>query len=338
MERILSRLRGHQTQVQRMLNYFNSCQSQLDENAIPDLLGEVPTAKIPGQTWLFTGPSGVGKKMAAKAIAQALICQNSDQACGSCGSCLRVAAGHHESVLEIAPDGTQIKMEQAHQIIEFLSLQSLQKARFIIIDEAHRMTQQTANALLKSLEEPPEGTVFFLISSSLSLILPTVRSRSKKVLFHPLSIMDLKVLKSGPEWMLRAARGRLDRLTELNDPAEQELRNNSILCLQEFFQNTEFLTESNWRKTFSDRQVSLSILQYWIAMLRDAMVITLGGVNEMLMNPDQLPLINMLASKDLDSLTTLVMRLTQIENEWVLNIDPTLAVEDLWVQNKDLRS
>lgn len=325
MDRILSRVKGHQTQIQRMLQYFAS---------------NLAESRLSGQAWLFAGPSGVGKKLVARGLAQAILCESKPAPCGICGSCLRVSSGHHESLLEIAPDGATIKMEQAHQILEFLNLQSVRKSRVIIIDEVNKLNPQSGNSLLKSLEEPPEGTIFFLVSSALSAVLPTIRSRCKKVLFQPLSHADLKFLRSSPDWAIKASRGRLDRLNMLSDQDELESRNQAVACLQDFFQNPDFLTESNWRQCFSDRQTSLRILQYWLSLIRDSMVITSSATDsrfaDLLMNPDQMPLLNLLASKKSQSLMLMSKKLIQLEAEWSLNFDPTLAIEDLWVQNKEV--
>ena len=165
-------------------------------------------------TLLFAGPTGIGKKLAARTLAQALVCDQpvNGHGCGHCGPCKRVATGQSESVRIIEPDGASIKIEQARDVMQFISLQKLGRARVVIFDQAHLMNPQTANALLKSLEEPPAGTYFILITPLAASILATIRSRAQLVRFRPLSKVDLQQIL-GPEadsWILNSARGSVE--------------------------------------------------------------------------------------------------------------------------------
>lgn len=174
-------------------------------------------------TLLFAGPSGIGKKLFALALAQTLVCERSQvPACGECGACLRVEKGSSESLLMVAPDGAGIKIEQARDILQFLSLQKLGRARVIVIDEAHLLNNQSANALLKSLEEPPADTYFILITPLEAAVLATIRSRSQLARFRALSREELSHVL-GPEvdpWVLEASQGSIEaaeRLLESRD-------------------------------------------------------------------------------------------------------------------------
>lgn len=151
-------------------------------------------------TLLFAGPSGVGKKFSALALTQALVCETDlesrvDHAgCGVCGPCRRVESGQSESLMVVSPDGAQIKIDQARDILKFLNLQKLGRARVVIIDQAHLLGAQAGNALLKALEEPPTGTYFVLVSALPNSILATLRSRSQLVRFKPLSDESIKLI------------------------------------------------------------------------------------------------------------------------------------------------
>jgi hypothetical protein len=96
-----------------------------------------------------------------------------------------------ESIMLVEPDGASIKIEQARDILQFISLRRIGRARVVIIDQAHLLNPQAANSLLKSLEEPPDGTYFFLVTSVPASILATIRSRSQQVRFGPLSADEL---------------------------------------------------------------------------------------------------------------------------------------------------
>ena len=178
-------------------------------------------------TLLFSGPSGIGKNLAALGLAQTLVCEKEKiPACGECGPCLRMEKGQSESLLKVSPDGAAIKIEQARDILQFISLRKLGRARVVIIEQAHLLNPQSGNSLLKSLEEPPAGTYFILITPLATAVLPTIRSRSQLVRFKPLTLTDMKRLLAseieGPEdeWAIEAAHGSVEvakRLLENRD-------------------------------------------------------------------------------------------------------------------------
>ena len=141
---------------------------------------------------MFIGPSSIGKLLTAQAMAQNILCKESTPACGTCAACRKVQKFEHENLKFIKPEGLNIKIEQAREVIQFLNLRAVDSSRVIIIDDADKMNPQTANALLKTFEEPPENDFFFLITATESSMLPTIRSRSQKVLFAPLSREELK--------------------------------------------------------------------------------------------------------------------------------------------------
>ena len=175
-------------------------------------------------TMLFAGPSGVGKRFGALALAQALICETplssraDGSGCGACGPCMRVASRQSESLMMVEPDGAQIKIEQARDVLQFITLQKLGRARIVIIDQAHLLGPQSGNALLKSLEEPPAGTYFILVTHLPNSILATLRSRSQLVRFKPLSTEQLsKIIGSTDEWILSAANGSVEKAKQMVD-------------------------------------------------------------------------------------------------------------------------
>ena len=178
---------------------------------IKNLREAVSTKRLRG-THLFAGPSGVGKKMIALGLAQVYLCpeRQNAQACGQCPSCLKIQKQQSESVFLLKPEGAQIKIDEVRALIDFLSLKSWHNGQVVIIDGAETLNSQAANALLKSLEEPPESTLIFLITSTASALLPTVRSRCQLWRFSPLSFAELKSLTNGPDWLVEAAQGSLE--------------------------------------------------------------------------------------------------------------------------------
>lgn len=146
--------------------------------------------------YLFAGPDGVGKRRLAEQLVRALLC-GSVPACGTCPTCHKLSAGTH-------PDRIEIRLPEDRKEIPVAEIRGLQarmpyaphegKRRVVLLFEAEDLSIAAANALLKTLEEPPARTHFVLTSSSPHALLPTVRSRCQVVRFAPLSIDDLQAI------------------------------------------------------------------------------------------------------------------------------------------------
>jgi len=159
--------------------------------------------------YLFTGPEGVGKKVAAQAFAMACNCQSgkrqeihaaSDEtadgqdsentafSCGQCRSCRKILSESHPDVYWILPSGNYIKVAQIRELCLRLSLKPHEaEMRLAVITEAHTLNAEAGNTLLKVLEEPPEQTLFILTARQASDLLPTILSRCRHIRFNPIS-------------------------------------------------------------------------------------------------------------------------------------------------------
>lgn len=209
-------------------------------------------------TFLFVGPPGVGKRLTAIKLAQALLCERAVEselhACGSCPACAQVLAGTHPDLQQVGKpdDRSFIPVEvfigdREHRLREGLchtiSLKpSLGRRRIAIIDDADAMNEAGANCLLKTLEEPPPKSVLILISVSQQKQLPTIRSRCQIVRFAPLEpaivtqLLSHSMPKLTPDDAARLAAlsgGSLERASELADEELQEFRERLLSSLQQ---------------------------------------------------------------------------------------------------------
>lgn len=156
------------------------------ETAVEILRKDLDQDRV-AHAYLFTGPQGVGKGMAARAMAQALLCQTGDS-CHRCAGCHLFGINEHPDFFWLEPAGASLKIEQIRRLNKEVSTRPYMAARrVIVINQAETMTAEAANSLLKTLEEPPAYVVFFLIASNLEKMLPTVLSRCRLVRFAPLS-------------------------------------------------------------------------------------------------------------------------------------------------------
>ena len=141
--------------------------------------------------YLFVGPEGVGKHTVAVALAKAIHCQaKADDFCGQCVNCARIADGNHPDVRTVEPlaDKKEISIQQIREIERELNYRSFTgKRKIVIIDPATLLNAAAQNALLKTLEEPPQESLLILIAPNAGGLLPTLRSRCLRLSFAPLS-------------------------------------------------------------------------------------------------------------------------------------------------------
>jgi DNA polymerase III subunit delta' len=144
---------------------------------------------------IFAGPEGIGKRQAAIALAQFVNCPAPAglDACGVCASCSRIGRGVHPDVLMIEPGETgSIRIEQVRDAIDRSAYRPFEgKRRVVIVDDADAMVPEAQNAMLKTLEEPPSGSTFVLVTARPDLLLPTVRSRCQRLRFGTLAPSEI---------------------------------------------------------------------------------------------------------------------------------------------------
>ncbi len=158
-----------------------------------DLLAQVNRGGRLRHAYLFTGPAQVGKTTLARAFAQALSCEQQTEApCGACRACKRISDGRYPDVQLIAAVKNVIQIDQVRVLQTDAALAPLEgKYKVFIIREIERATAPAANALLKTLEEPPPQVILLLTSTRRDQVLPTILSRCQIVPLRPLPLAQV---------------------------------------------------------------------------------------------------------------------------------------------------
>ena len=198
------------------------------------------TDKTQGMThaWLFTGPPGSGRSNAAIAFAAALVCK--DSGCSKCNDCMSTISGSHADVELIKTEGLSIKIDEVRELISRASwAPSVANWRVVVIEDADRLTDSAANALLKVIEEPGLRTVWLLCAPTLTDVLPTIRSRCRHLALRTPStkaIANLLIERDAidpkvADFVARASGGHIGRARYLATDLNAKQNRESVLKL-----------------------------------------------------------------------------------------------------------
>ncbi|MEV5399062.1 DNA polymerase III subunit delta' [Streptomyces cellulosae] len=205
-----------------------------------------PEASRMTHAWLFTGPPGAGRNQAARAFAAALQCVSPDRAlggapgCGFCDGCHTALVGTHADVSTVAAVGAEILVKDMRDTVrKSFTAPANGRWQVILVEDAERLNEKSANAVLKAVEEPAPRTVWLLCAPSVEDVLPTIRSRCRHLVLSTPSVdavADMLVRREGIEpdvaaSVARATQGHVDRARRLAADPDARARRAAVLKL-----------------------------------------------------------------------------------------------------------
>lgn len=298
-----------------------------------------------GATLIFAGPDGVGKRQFALTFAKAANCQNPPKeivdSCDKCPSCFRVDHESHGDVRTMRPDGAYIKVAQARELSEEIRFRPFEgRQRFFIVDEADKLRDEAANALLKTLEEPPPTSTLILITSRPDALLPTIRSRSQRMIFAPLSLDEMKAYiaahhprpKDDLELLARVCEGRIGQLTSV-DLSDYRRERRELLEMLEVVAsgiNRHRLVKAAEYIGKQERDVFEKKLDLLTRLLRDMALLISGRDPGEIVNIDEADRIQKLSSQvGWQRLTLWIEGFRELRANLVVNINRQIAMDAL---------
>ena len=304
--------------------------------------------------YLFHGDDRIGKRLLALRLAQALLCETlpADQepdACGACRACRQVEARTHPDFMVIEPDreqaNPQIKIELIREIEHQMIYRPLIGDRKIcLIDDADRMTIGAANALLKTLEEPPDHSLFILVSSRPYAMPATIRSRCQALrLTAPAQtqveaavILKRELPPADAHFLAVLSDGQLGRALECNlEQARNSQKEFSIIFSAKGLQS--FSTILATAETLAKADRALETFDWLLRWLRDVLLLAVGAGSDHVLNLDQRTAMQALADRlDVDELLELISDLEKLERQANRNLNLQMALETILLRVRHL--
>ncbi len=254
------------------------------------------------QAYMISGEKGMGKKLMATAFAKALLCEERSEgekeSCGSCHSCKQVESHNHPDLIYVTHDKPQLISvdEIRKQVVGDVLIRPYQsRYKVYIIDEAELMNEQAQNALLKTIEEPPEYAVILILTSNEQMMLQTVRSRCIKLSMTPLTKEEIKKILTGgnnispvqAERVLSFSRGNPGRAKELvlSETFEKK-RTLLIRILSGLADSSVYQWTDNIEDLSSDKKELASCFDLMEDWYRDVLLYKAGALKEQLIYQD----------------------------------------------------
>ncbi len=246
---------------------------------------------------LLTGPSGSGKKSWARILAQSILCadESTVEPCETCNSCRNYKSGNHPGLFFIEPDGRRIKIEQLRTIREKFYLSGGKKV--CLMDDAEKMTAETASSLLKILEEPPADLYFILIAEEPRFLLDTIVSRCQRYTLYPLRCEEVKELlikekeisEEKADLLARISGGLPGRAFQLADDEafEERFREAKTLAFNIASGCDSVRQLLSWALFLSEKDDIIPFLELVCMIYRDGLVQNLCRSGESIITPEE---------------------------------------------------
>ncbi|SEA47454.1 DNA polymerase III, delta prime subunit [Desulfuromusa kysingii] len=301
-----------------------------------DILLRAISRRHIAHAYLFDGPEGIGKRLVATSFIRTLLCTQGT-GCGHCPSCLKIDHNNHPDIHYLLAEGAALKVDQVRELQQVLSLRPLEgDYKICLVDGAEHFTVGAANALLKTLEEPQQGTIIILITSQPETLLTTIRSRCQKLTFRPLpkqqiaKVLTQKLDLNNSDAMILAAlsEGSFKKALGKNQELFLEKRRKLIQSLSALSAGSIIPTFAFADELDSEKELLPDIIDIFQTFYRDILLLRHGCSEDDLVNIDLLDILH--SQSQFFSTPSLMTKLKALEStrfHLQRNVNCRLALE-----------
>ncbi len=295
--------------------------------AVMILSGMLSNKRI-ASSYLFTGPSGIGKKFASFQFIKSINCLDAHSgsivdSCDMCISCRKMESLTHPDLRVIVPEDGMIKIDKIRELDEFLSLTPMEGERkVVIVDDADKMNPNAGNAFLKTLEEPPADSTIILISAKEEALLDTIKSRCIKINFVPLTLKSSKTIMNikgitFSDAQIDASMGSIGRLLAEDLLSKREKTISQLI----------HMLNSDKVEQWKDRDEMKNWFDVALTLLRDMCLIKIDDVSHFLINRDKkVEISDICKSADLKSIIECYERFLSLNSKLTFNLNKGIVL------------
>ncbi|OZV12603.1 DNA polymerase III subunit delta' [Tissierella sp. P1] len=290
--------------------------------------------------YLFKGEKGLGKRNLALAFSKTLLCREGQaEPCNKCSSCIKFDSENHPDFKILSPEKGIIKKSEIEKLINSMATSPFEsKRKVFIIDDCDMMRLESQNALLKTLEEPPEYINIILVTSSSSKLLPTILSRCQIVKFYPLDISkiidllmrDYGIDENRAKFIAGITKGSVEKSIELAESNSFFDKREEIIKIIDGLlkgDKTKALTSMDFfNENKENIEEILDIILYWF---RDLLIYKEIGNTGLLINKDKIEILSKESFIDLNRINDIIYKVEDTKINIKRNVNFSLSIETM---------
>lgn len=310
------------------------------ERVIESLKRQIKNNKV-SHSYLFEGKEGLGKKQVALRFAKTLLCKEKGQVpCNRCTSCIKFESNSHPDLIVIEPENGIIKIKTIRDLlINGVNTAPFESSRKIfVIDDSHKMKTETSNALLKTLEEPPEYINIILVTSESNKMLSTILSRCQSIKFHSIEVDKIKQLliksygkdEEQAKLISNFASGSVGKAVMIAKSEEFfQKRDEIINIIDGLLKGDRTLAFSSYIFFNDNKDIIDEIFDMCLIYFRDLMIYKKIGDSPLIINKDKIEYLSSESTIDSQRINGIMEKIQQTKENIKGNVNFQLSIETM---------
>lgn len=296
--------------------------------------------KTVSHSYLFEGEEGLGKKEIAYVFAKTLLCkEQGEEPCNHCTSCMKFDGGNHPDFVVIEPEKGLIKKGEIENLINSVARAPFESLRKIfIIDDSHKMNMEAQNALLKTLEEPPEYINLILITSSINNIMPTILSRCQRIKFYPIQskiitdylVNNFEKDQEEANFLADFSKGSIGKAIQLAQSNDFFVKRDECINLIDNLLRGDKTKALSSIGFFNDHKDDIEeLIDIFLFWFRDLIIFKEIGESTLIVNKDRLDFLSKQSYVQIDKINDIIEKVQLTKDYINRNVNFQLSIETM---------